>query len=905
MEALRILRQEFPNGEAQYRAWFLWTIGIHGDPIAAREAIRIAVAAGGETDGNAYGYSRAFSFTPDQGTIDRIRLLSRLRARIESEPVVVDPFAGGGAIPFEASRFGCKTIANELNPVATAILYGTVVLPAQLGPEFAEVIELWGNRWVERVRARLAPFFPHVGPNERLAYVWAHTVPCPTTGLPTPLAPDYWLARGKAGRDVALRLSLDDRSGDIRTEVVDGNAAAQWGNRGTYRDGVATSVWTGHTFGGDYIRQAAVSGRMGELMLAVSVTVPGRPGRRFRAPSDDDLAAVKAAYMEADRLFPRWEVEGLVPVEPIDTASNYDRGHRMYGINRWADFFTRRQLLSHVTALEELRVVMAQARRELPADSFRALALYMAFALDKAVDYSSRQSSWDATRLKIRNTFDKHNFAFKWAFAELDGAAASLPWGVDQVANAYRGIARLALRPPTLLEPDRRAQSRVTLGSAASLPLPDHSVDAIVTDPPYYDNVMYAECSDYFYVWLKRSLADTWPDLCQLVLTDKEAEAVANPSIFRDVATARIRGRKKETGHKTANELADDRYESLLTTCFKESHRVLKDDGVLTVMFTHKRVDAWDTLGQALLEAGFSINSSWPVHTESEHSLHQAKKNSASSTVFLTCRKRGTTQPAYWSDLKGEVSAAARQAASRFSADGMTGIDLTLSTFGPVLSVLSRNWPVYTGELNEAGNPGILRPDVALDLAREEVARLKKRNLLGGRDVDFDRITDWYLLAWDDFQAAEFPSGEALKLSLATHLDLDELAKQYKVLRSASGSVTLLTPAQRRTAGAIDPERGPWPTMLDALHSIMLVYDEDGLTAARNWLRRTGREDDQRFAELVSAAIRAIPRTRENGEFVRPEARTLEGLRATLFGQIPPPADREVAPAQAEMALEV
>jgi hypothetical protein len=333
---------------------------------------------------------------------------------------------------------------------------------------------------------------------------------------------------------------------------------------------------------------------------------------------------------------------------------------------------------------------------------------------------------------------------------------------------------------------------------------------------------------------------------------------------------------------------------------------VLKDDGVMTVMFTHKRVDAWDTLGQALLEAGFSVNSSWPVHTESEHSLHQARKNAASSTILLTCRKRGGTEPAYWADIRGEVAAAARAAAAELSADGLVGIDLTLATFGPVLSVLSRNWPVFSGELGADGSPQVLRPDVALDLAREEVARLKKRGLLGGREVSFDRVTDWWLLAWSDFGAAEFPSGEALKLSIATHLDLDDLARQHKVVRATSGTVTLLSPAQRRTAKGLDPEAATWPTMLDALHALMLTYDDDGLAGARTWLARTGRGDDTRFADLVEAAIRAVPRARAPspaqgaapalGELVRPEARTLEGLRATLFEHIPAPPEPDAAP---------
>lgn len=452
-------------------------------------------------------------------------------------------------------------------------------------------------------------------------------------------------------------------------------------------------------------------------------------------------------------------------------------------LDRWSDMFTPRQLLANVTALEELRKVVAEARAELGEALGRAVALYLSFALDKAVDYNGVLSSWHSTRVTVRNTFDRHDFAYKWTFAEFDGAHALLPWTVDQVVDAYRGIAKLALPPATADSAALSASVRISLGSATRLDLADQCVDAVVTDPPYYDNVMYAECSDYFYVWLKRSLRDTWPQFCLLPATDKEDEVVANPSLFKDVATPLSRGRKKDQVGKTAGELADARYEQLLTQSFAEAHRVLKPEGVLTVMFTHKRVDAWDTLGMALLRAGFVIDSSWPVHTESEHSLHQAKKNAASSTILLTCHKREGTESAYWTDIRREVEREAEAAAARFAEDGMAGVDLTLATFGPVLSVLSRSWPVYTGELGPDGCPQVIRPDQALDLARERVAALKKRGLLGGRDVAFDQATDWYLLAWSDFRAAEFPAGEALKLSLATHLDLADLAKGHRVIR--------------------------------------------------------------------------------------------------------------------------
>jgi adenine-specific DNA methylase len=888
-DLLASLEEEFKS-EADYREWFVRSLGILGDPVAGRARIAAAKQLGVKLPDNGYGYKRAFTVSPSEETINRIRRLASLRADVASPPTVLDPFAGGGSIPFEAARYGCATTANELNPVAAAILEATVSLPATLGSGFAKLIESWGRRWGERVEERLTAFFPHAEEGEViLGYVWAHTVPCPTTGRPTPLAPDFWLSRGN-GDDAAISLDIDRQVGTVRCAVVRGPGATEAGGRSTYKDGTGTSIWTDETFGGEYIRDQAVAGGLGQLLLAVSTTRPASRGRQFRPPTQADVDAVASAERELERKLPAWEISGELPSEEIDGVSNYDRGHRMYGINRWSEFFAPRQLLTNVTALEELHETIQEAAADISDEDARGLSLYLALALDKAVDYNSRQSSWDSSRLKVRNTFDKHNFAFKWTFAEFDGAHSLVPWAVSQVASAYAGISTLARRPESMLETEQRNVVQIVVGSAAALPLKDSSVDAVVTDPPYYDNVMYAECSDYFYVWLKRSLREMWPGLVPLQLSDKQAEAVANPALFKDLATHSGRGKRK-AGTVTARELADRHYEHLLTRSFAEAHRVLKPDGVMTVMFTHKRVDAWDTLGQALLEAGFSIESSWPVHTESEHSLHQAKKNAASSTILLTCRKRGSTEPAWWSDIRSEVERAVEDAARRFAEEGIRGVDLTLATFGPTLSVLSRRWPVYTGELDDEGRQEVLRPDVALDLAREKVTSLKMRGLLAGRDVEFDRVTDWYLLAWSDFQAAEFPFDEARKLSIALHLDVDELKQRHKIVRAASGTVTLLTPAQRRTAGALDSDSSSWETQVDALHALMLVYDEEGLGAAQAWLERTGRRDDQRFVALVEAALNAIPRVRQKEELIRPEARILESMRQTLFPSIEPPVD--------------
>ncbi len=890
---LKGLQAEFPGGESEYRQWFVQAIGIKGDPVEARRLIAAARETNTKLAGNGYGYERAFTVTPSIENLERIQRLARLRADVDHPPTVLDPFAGGGSIPLEAARVGARAIANELNPVATAILHGTVRLPAELGLSFRDVISRYGKRWSTRVAERMRPYF-HRDPDDQAiaGFIWAHTVPCPTTGKATPLSPDYFLAKGKAGRDVAVRLDVDEGAGTVDRVIVEGDEAKEVGKRSTYKRGTAVSIWdAATTFDTDYIRGHALSGNLGTMLLAISVTRVGVTGRQFRAPGPADLDAVTKAEEELAARLPGWEIEDLVPTEQVPVGAK-TREPRHMGLTQWRDMFAPRQLLANVTALEELRRVIAEAMAELPEEQARAVALYLSFAFDKAVDYNSRLASWDATRIKMRNTFDRHDFAFKWSFAEFDGANALWGWAVDNAVRNHEKITPLVSSPTNLLATEVAAQARIIRGSATSLPLPDASVDAVVTDPPYYDNVMYAEISDFFYVWMKRALRDTWPELTEQLLTDKEAEAVANPSLFVDLATHSGRG-KRQAGSRTAAELADERYEQLLADSFAEANRVLKPDGVLTVMFTHKRIDAWDTLGAALLNAGFSIESSWPVPTESEHSLHQARKNSAASTIFLSCRKRATTDPAWWDDLKREVQRTARKAGETFAEEGLTGIDLSIATYGPVLSVLSRNWPVYTGQLDEHGDRETLRPDAALHLARAEVADLKKRGLLGGRDVDFDAVTDWWLLAWDDFKAAEFPFDAARLLALAMHLEIDELSKTRKLVKAGSGFVTLLTPAQRRTAKGLDPDATAFPTLVDALHTLMLLYDEDGLHAARSWFERSGFADEPRFKDLVRAALHAVPRAKVKGSFVRPEAATLESLRATMFDEIDPPTDPE------------
>ncbi|MDH7473994.1 MAG: hypothetical protein QHJ74_08315 [Anaerolineae bacterium] len=709
---------------------------------------------------------------------------------------------------------------------------------------------------------------------------------------------------------------------------------------GTISRGVARSPWTGDAIDGDYIKAEAQAGRMGQMLYAVAVKRKG--GFDFRAPTEEDLAAVRAAEAELARLRPRWEAEDIIPTEPIPEGLKTAEPMR-YGMYTWADMFSPRQLLALGTFVETLRELRGELRAAMDAARAAAVETYLGVIMDKAVIYNNHACRFDPTR-GIRSVFDRHDFAFVWSHAEFDASANLLPWCIDQVADAYRDMAKLLAPPQPTLKPvaqdsscaaaqdESCATASVTIlqGNAADLSaLPDASVHAIVTDPPYYDNVMYAELSDFFYVWLKRTVGHLHPEWFAAQLTDKDGEAVANPARFKGVDSPSPRGR----GGRGVRSLAEADYERKMAAAFREMHRILRDDGVLTVMFTHKRVEAWDTLASALIEAGFTVESSWPVHTESEHSLHQAQKNAAQSTILLACRKRTSPPPpcpppplparegeggagrspaggggeVWWDDIAPEVRRVAREKAARFAEGGIAGVDLYLSVFGPVLSIISRHWPVLTREVDErTGRPKPLRPEMALDLARQEVIALRKRSLLLGHKfpspasgegpgvgVEFDEVTDWYLMAWDAFRAEQFPADEARKLAIALGLDVERDLVARRVVSKKGSDVVLLQPKQRRGRGKADPDADHFDTWLDAVHTALLVYDEDGALAGETFLKRTGLLNDSTFKACLQAMINAVPRTRVKGKFVRPEADLLERLRAAFFEDLAVPVEEK------------
>ncbi|MFY9341674.1 MAG: DUF1156 domain-containing protein [Planctomycetota bacterium] len=867
---------------------FMHALGIHGDPV---EAKRLIAAAARDKDpktgkrrtlaANPYGYERAFKYQPNDDDLGQLRSLGVMR--------VLDPTAGGGSIPFEAIRLGCKSLANDLNPVAWMILRATMESPARFGSQLAARYQVLTARFCELAKPKFSGIF--APPPEGVTIdgmLWARTIRCPYCNGLVPLSPNWSLSSGGTG----VRLVPDtSRPGDrrIRFEIVhearDQSLATVKGG-----DGACPFSDCARVIDGDEIKAQAQAGKMGDQLYAVvfkrtvrvGTTKAGKPKvkkeRGYRAPCPEDefcdhVAATLTAKM------PEWEARGIVPDEPVPDGLKTSELIR-YGATSWRDCFSPRQLIGHITSVEIFQQLVAELGD--PArlsDLDRAALTYLAIANDKLLNYNSRMSVWMPTREVVANTFNRHDFAFCWSYAEMAPIIAGLgyDWAFESTGKALEELIELLGHDssprdkPALFAKRQSHDVTITCGSGDRLDhIADASVDAVVMDPPYYDNVMYAELADYFYVWLKRTAGLLYPDVFSAHLTDKEREAVAN--------AAKFKGHSRVQGSGGAKERAARDYRERMQAIFTECRRVLKPDGVMVLMFTHKATGAWDALSKGLVDAGFVISASWPVNTEAEGSLHIKGKNAAKSTIFLVCRPRaaGDGKVSYWEDVEHEVVERVREKVAEFQHAGIGGVDLYLACFGPALEVFSRHWPLQRGrpaQKPEVGrskklrlrededfDPYAVRPEDALMAARTAVKEWRIHQLASvRRQAHLDPITEWFVLAWDTFQTPVFPADEALKLARVVGVPFEQL--RGRVLELKSDDVILWDSATRANKGVLATAKAG-ASLIDVLHHVARTGREQNVGAAVKLLEETGLLADPSLHAAVELALNVLPAPR-------------------------------------------
>jgi putative DNA methylase len=632
-------------------------------------------------------------------------VLAEARAEIErcfpdGPPPILDPFGGGGAIPLEAQRLGLTALSGDLNPVAVLIQKAMIEIPPRFGgrspvhPDtvdnglgswtgahgLAADVEAYG-RWMrgEALR-RIGHLYPDATApgGEKLtpiAWIWARTVesPDPTWNGHVPLVASWELAK-PSGKPVTWILpKVDVTSQRITYEVRVGGSPA---HGRTVKGGNGTCLATGAAMPAKYLRQQAQAGQFGQQLMAV--VAEGDRGRCYLSPSPEHEQAVKAAV-------PAWQ-----PLQQVPTENHEVDRLPMYGMATWGEAFTPRQLVALTTFSDLLDDVRTRVRNDAiaagtPDDGVHlrdggsgatayseAIVTYLSFVIDKCADYWSSIATWDNTKGEtVRNTFGRQAIPMAWNFVEAYPFSSS----TGSFGRILTAVAKAVTRLPAegrgeVAQRDARARVRECPGAAIS------------SDPPYYDNISYADLSDFFFVWLRRNLATVWPDECATLLTPKADELIAN----------RYRAGSKEK--------AERHFEAGMAEFMKEVAKAQPTGVPATIYYAYKatetkdgelRSTGWDTFLQGVLDAGLQVNATWPMRTELGNRLIASKSNALASSIVLACRPRAASAPlASRGEFVGALREELPEAVRLLQSGNIAPVDIAQSTIGPGIKVFSR-----------------------------------------------------------------------------------------------------------------------------------------------------------------------------------------------------------------------
>ncbi|MCY4122452.1 MAG: DUF1156 domain-containing protein, partial [Acidobacteria bacterium] len=549
----------------------------------------------------------------------------------DAAPRVLDLFAGGGAIPLEALRLGCDAYAIDLNPVAFLILKATCEYPQRFGGDLSGDVRQWAERVAERARVATAQFYPTipipealVKPRDRpvlddtsegarrltpFVFLWARTVPCPNPqcGSVVPLYRQTWL-RKKASGYVALRPVPRPDRGRVEFIVVKGSSPAELGfDPAEGMRGTATRcLCCGAAVAARFVRSQGSDDGFGQQLLCVICVNPFGPGKLYL--TDDSWIAEeeqrqRAAETRATELEQELNVVTMDAVIPPTGNAGLATGRSyLYGIERFRDAYTSRQRAVLLEFVRQIRVAHTEMLRDGGApDRAEAVTVYLALWMSRLTDRFNGLARWDNTGEKVQSLTSMKRIAMTWDHPEVNlfaGSSGSWRKALDYVTAVIDREAD-AGRPATVL---RGSATRL-----ATTGLDESSFDAVITDPPYYDNESYAELSDTFYVWLQPALQHVFPEHFASQLTPKRLECVA--AAYRQGGTT---------------EAAYRHFEGRLAEALGEARRILKPDGVLTLVYAHRTTAGWATLVNALREAGFEVTEAWPVETETKsRAAHQ------------------------------------------------------------------------------------------------------------------------------------------------------------------------------------------------------------------------------------------------------------------------------------------
>ena len=677
-------------------------------------------------------------------------------------PKVLDPFGGGGSIPLEAQRLGCETYSCDLNPVAVLIQKCTLEYPQKYGKRLYDDVKKWGEQIIAQVTEELEQFYPkEPDGSHRYATIWARTLPCQNLSCNTviPLVRKYWLAKGR----IALFPIADD--GQISFRIVgDGYEPIPEGfdpAKGTVVRANVTCPVCKNTIPARDTHRLFHEEVVKERILAVVTQHPNVAGKRYRLSTDADMEVFASTQIllseKRQSLHEKWGMDP-VPDEETPVGRSGPVRVRLYNLNTYGDLFNPQQQLALITFTEKIREGHKDMLgQDYDPDYARAVTTYLGIWLNRMAENLSNLCRWADSQL-VRDCFGMQALFIVWDYGDANPLLIAT------------GKLQIILRPLKHLSEMRAKPVVVKQASATSLSYPDNHFDAVLTDPPYYNNIGYSYLSDFFYVWLKRSVKELHPELFQTDMTSKKDEIVAYPHLDGWVK-------------------ATERFEKGLSEAFSEVHRVLKPNGITVIVYAHKSKEGWETLINALLDSGLVITAAWPIETEQKGSkFGGTRKALLATSIYMVARKTEREAFGLYQEVRANVEEHLKKRYAKLWESGLSAANLFIATIGSALQIFGK----YEEVIDD--NDNTIRADQMLQDIREIVATCAMKQAIPNATA----LTRFYLY-WREAHGdkrATFDAANNLA-SISAGLNLTEELGRGGAVQKEGTFVRVLGPHER------------------------------------------------------------------------------------------------------------
>lgn len=767
------------------------------------------------------------------------------------KPKVLDPFSGGGAIPLEALRLGCETYANDYNPVAVLIERCSLEFPQKYnnGAEWSDSenilvrdIKKWSKHILKTTKDEIERFYIQDDGSITIGYLWARTIPCqnPSCNSEIPLLKQFWLSN-KKNKKIALQPIVHEDH--VNFKIVGQESAIPKDfdpSKGTISGAIARCPVCGSSIEAKKTRELFHEGLAKERIIAVVKANPGKKGKIYRIASENDFKIFNESievFNEKRRLIiDKWSIDP-VPDEKIDPDSAKQRTLWLYGMKKWGDLFNHRQSLALIVFTEKINDLydyLIQSKED--EEYVKILITYLSFSLDRLISFSTRLCRWKSGSEQNIPIFSGRN-AFPMIFDYFEVNP------IGDISTNWNSSIKTVMEPLENL--NHLSQSiTVTNSSATDLKYPDNYFDAVFTDPPYYDNINYAELSDFFYVWLKRTVGKIYPDLFLSPVVPKGKEIVANPSRHR------------------SKDQSKNFFEKMLKKSFLEINRVLKPEGIATIVYAHKTTDGWETVINSILDSGLTVVSSWPLSTEMSMRLNAKRTASLASSIYIICRKVQKVDIGFFKDIRKEIIDYVPKKLDQLWEEGISGADFFIAAIGSAVEIFGKYEKVIDNEGNE------IRANKLLSFVRDVVADYTVKQILhDGIADELSPLTKFYLMWRWNYEEARVPFDDARKLAQSAGIDLaNEWNKGF--IEKHGELITVIGPDKREKKSLKNSKE-----LIDILHLVCILWKEGKNDEMRLSLKKSGFGE----GEAIYKISQAISHILSNNS---PEKKMIDGFLA-------------------------